>query len=73
MIQLDIPLDQLIYEITNLAAKLHEHDRLVDFAMGVHERIYRGEKMEVGEGENVDLECLREMLIRVGKLALKRK
>jgi len=45
----------------------------VDFAMGVHERIYRGEKMEVGEGESVGLECLKEMLVRVGKLALKRK
>ena len=73
MIQLDIPLDQLIFEITNLSTKVHEHARLVEFARGVHERIYRGEKMEISEGEGVDLECLREMLTRVGKLAAKRK
>ena len=41
--------------------------------MGVHERVYGGEKMELASGEGVDVECLREMLTRVGKLASRRK
>ena len=42
--------------------------------MGVHERIYAGEKMELDapEGE-IDTECLREMLGRVGKLANRKR
>jgi len=70
LIQLDTPLDQLIYEITNLSEKMVEYERLLEFAKGVHERIYSGEKMEEDE---VDVECLREMLVRVGKLASKRR
>jgi hypothetical protein len=41
--------------------------------MGVHDKLYNGEKMELSEGEGVDVECLREMLARVGKLATKRR
>jgi len=52
---------------------MNEFDRLQEFAMGVHERIYNGEKMELAEGEGVDVECLREMLVRVGKLASRRR
>jgi hypothetical protein len=70
---LDTPLDQLIYEITHLSQKMNEYDRLQEFAMGVHERIYGGEKMELSGSEGVDVECLREMLTRVGKLASRRK
>jgi hypothetical protein len=70
---LDTPLDQLIYEITHLSQKMNEFDRLQEFAMGVHERVYNGEKMELAEGEGVDVECLREMLARVGKLASRRR
>jgi len=74
LIQLDIPLDQLIYEITHLSQKMREHGRLREFAMGVHEKIYGGEQMELDglEGE-VDVECLREMLGRVGKLASRKR
>jgi hypothetical protein len=70
---LDTPLDQLIYEITHLSQKMNEYDRLQEFAMGVHEWVYAGEKMELSGGEGVDVECLREMLTRVGKLASRRK
>ena len=73
LIQLDIPLDQLIYEITHLSQKMHEYNRLQEFAMNVHERLYRGEKMELSEGEGVDVECLREMLVKVAKLVSRRK
>jgi hypothetical protein len=73
LIQLDVPLDQLIYEITHLSQKMNEYSRLQEFAMGVHERIYNGEKMELSEGEGVDVECLREMLTRVGKLVSRRR
>ena len=52
---------------------MNEFDRLKEFAMGVHERVYNGEKMELAEGEGVDVECLREMLARVGKLASRRR
>ena len=52
---------------------MHEYDRLRQFAMGVHEKLYAGEKMELAEGEGTDVECLREMLTRVGKLASRRK
>lgn len=53
---------------------MREHTRLREFAMGVHERIYAGEKMELDgpEGE-IDTECLREMLGRVGKLANRKR
>jgi hypothetical protein len=50
-----------------------EHVRLQEFAMGIHERIYNGEKMELENDEGVDVECLREMLTRVGKLASRRR
>jgi hypothetical protein len=73
LIQLDCPLDQIIFEITHLSQKMNEYNRLQEFALGVHERIYNGEKMEVSEGEGVDVECLREMLVRVGKLASRRR
>ena len=73
LIQLDTPLDELVYEITHLSQKMNEYDRLREFAMGVHERVYAGEKMELGEGEGVDVECLREMLVRVGKLVSRRR
>jgi hypothetical protein len=73
LIQLDTPLDQLIYEITHLSQKMNEFNKLQEFAMGVHERVYNGEKMELAEGEGVDVECLREMLVRVGKLASRRR
>jgi hypothetical protein len=73
LIQLDCPLDQIVFEITNLSQKMNEYNRLQEFALGVHERIYNGEKMEVSEGEGVDVECLREMLVRVGKLASRRR
>ena len=66
-------MDQLIYEITHLSQKMNELDRLKEFAMGVHERVYNGEKMELAEDEAVDVECLREMLTRVGKLASRRR
>lgn len=74
LIQLDIPLDQLIYEITHLSQRMREHTRLREFAMGVHERIYAGEKMEFDgpEGE-IDTECMREMLGRVAKLASRKR
>lgn len=61
-----------MHEITHLSQKMVEHKRLLEFAMGVHERIYNGEKMEYNDTEGADMECLREMLTRVGKLA-KRK
>lgn len=53
---------------------MREYGRLREFAMGVHERIYGGEKMEVDgpEGE-IDVECLREMLGRVGKLTTRKR
>lgn len=73
MIQLDTPLDQLAFEITHLSQKMKEYNRLQEFAMGIHERIYNGEKMELAEGEAVDVECLREMLIKVGKLVSSRR
>jgi hypothetical protein len=73
LIQLDTPLDQLIYEITHLSQKMNEYNRLQEFAMGVHERVYSGEKMELMEGEGVDVECLRDMLTKVGKLASRRR
>jgi len=73
LIQLDCPLDQIVYEITHLSQKMNEYKRLQEFALGVHERIYNGEKMELSEGEGVDVECLREMLVRVGKLASRRR
>jgi len=73
LIQLDIPLDQLVYEITHLSQKMGEHTRLREFAMGVHERVYNGEKMELQSDEGVDVECLREMLTRVGKLSSRRR
>lgn len=69
LIQLDTPLDQLIYEVTHLSQKMNEYKRLQEFAEGVHERIYGGEKMELLGDEGVDVECLREMLTKVGKLA----
>ena len=52
---------------------MHEYNRLQEFAMNVHERLYRGEKMELSEGEGVDVECLREMLVKVAKLVSRRK
>lgn len=74
LIQLDIPLDQLIYEITHLSQKMREHSRLREFAMGVHEKIYGGERMETDGAEgDIDVECLREMLDRVGKLATRKR
>ena len=73
LIQLDCPLDQIVFEITRLSQKMNEYNLLQEFALGVHERIYNGEKMEVSEGEGVDVECLREMLVRVGKLASRRR
>ena len=52
---------------------MNEAERLREFAMGVHDKLYAGEKMELDEGERIDVECLREMLTRVGKLASRRK
>jgi hypothetical protein len=73
LIQLDVPLDQLIYEITHISEKMGELKRLTEFAKTVHERIYNGEKMETSDSEGIDVECLREMLTRVTKLASRRK
>lgn len=73
LIQLDTPFDQLAYEITNLSRKMNEYNRLQEFALGVHERLYNGEKMELNEGEGIDVECLREMLARVSKLVSRRR
>lgn len=52
---------------------MNEYKRLQEFALAVHERIYNGEKMELSEEEGVDVECLREMLVRIGKLASSRR
>lgn len=52
---------------------MKHYNLLLEFAEGIHERVYSGEKMEVEEGEGVDVECLREMLVRVGKLATRRR
>ena len=51
---------------------MSEYKRLREFAMGIHERIYQGERMELDVDEGVDVECLREMLSKVGKLASRR-
>ena len=63
----------MIYEITHLSQKMSEYKRLQEFAMGIHERLYQGEKMELQGDEGVDIECLREMLTRVGKLSSRRR
>jgi hypothetical protein len=68
---LDVPFDDLVYEITHLSRKMSEQGKLAAFAQEMHEILYGGEKMEVDDG-GVDTECLRNMLSRAQKLAKRR-